>query len=98
MKAILIILAILAALALFGLLLPAIITAVIAWILFSTGHIVWGIVCCIAGLLAQIGYLIGIMSSEGEADLDDPAPSGMSWARAFTALYIIDHIRDRDDG
>ena len=100
MKIVLIILGILFALALFGLLFPAIIAAVIAWFLFSSGHIGWGIVCCIVGLMSEIGYLVGVLSGNisgpGEYD-EDGGGSGLSWPEAFTAFYFIDHMRNKDD-
>lgn len=100
MKIVLIILGILAALALFGLLFPAIIAAVIAWILFTSGHIGWGITCCIVGLIAEIGYVAGVITGDdgGFSEFDDTGRrSGISWTEAFTALYIIDHIRNKDN-
>ena len=97
MKTVLIISAILTALLLFGLLFPAIIAAIIAWILFTSGHIGWGIVCCIAGLIAEIGYIAEAFTDDGNDHYDDEERSGFSWLRAFTVFYIIDHILDKDD-
>lgn len=101
MKTVLIILGILVGLGMLFFLLPAIIAGVIAYFLFTAGHIVWGIICCIAGLVAEIGFvrylLTGSVESEYESDDSDSPPSGISWPQAFTALYIIDHMRNKDD-
>ena len=100
MKTVLIILGILLALALFGLLFPAIIAGGIAYLLFTSGHFGWGIVCCIVGLIAEIGYILGVViDSDGDYHdyHDDGVRSGITWPQAFTALYIIDHIRNKDD-
>ena len=96
MKTVLVILGILLALALFGLLLPAIIAAGIAWLLFHSGHVLWGILCCIVGLIAEVGYLAGTFSEEEGDSSPGVERSGLSWPQVFTAFYIIDHIRNSD--
>ena len=104
MKTVLIIIGILFALGLFGMLIPAIIAAGVAWLLFTSGHIIWGLIVCGFGLFAEVLYIQGVFLDGGgehhhydfDSD-DDGGRTGISWPQAFTALYIIDHFRNKDD-
>ena len=104
MKTVLIIIGILFALGLFGMLIPAIIAAGIAWLLFSLGHVIWGLICCGVGLVAEVFYFKSLfLDGDGEryhydSDFDDDGDqTGISWPQAFTVFYVIDHFRDRDE-
>lgn len=97
MKTVLIILGCLMALALLGLVWPLLIAGGIAWFFFSSGSIGWGIAFSIFGILAEFGYIMGIITESGSGSYDNaPGRSGISWPQAFTAFYIIDHIREKN--
>ena len=98
MKIVLIILGIIVALALIGLVWPLLIFGGIAWSCFSAGSIGWGILWSCIGIFAEFCYILGVLTeSGGENYSDTTRRSGISWLRAFTALYIIDHMHNKGE-
>lgn len=65
MKDILIIVLIMMALALCGMILPAIIGIAAGVALFKAGHFIWAIICIIGGIGINIGMIVGEFGSSG---------------------------------
>ena len=106
MKTILIILAILVGLALFGLLFPAMIAVGLAWVFFSLDMTVAGVICVIVGLITEIGYLYAVFSGaidgEGRSSYDSAHDrsgswrSDLGWPGTLTAIHVINKMKDKE--
>ena len=98
MKTVLIIFGIVIALFLFGLLFPLVIAVLFAWLLFfSDGNTFAGVVTVLIGILAEFGYIMGLIGGDDGISFDSSSKkSGLSWPLVFTGLYLYDKSKKKD--